>query len=221
MLTRAACGGNQNLIVCASVGENSVALLACPENPPSVLSAIDAVYWGTPSGVCGAYAPGPCNQPGVTSVVRADCVGRPNCSIASSNNAWGDPCSGTVRLALISALRPARLRVLRRPCAPPRSSSSSAPFAAQIHGRARPLLGADDDSVRQRGRARRGVPCLPGQRDHFQHRLCIVRDADWRLRRAELRHVQLGQLVCRSTAAVLGPKQLLDFRRQHFVWRPL
>ena len=116
-------GQTTPLLRCGTAPENSVVVLACPANPPSVIASLDSAFYGTPSGACGAYAAGACNQVGVAAAATAACVGQRNCTLLASNGIFGDPCSGTVKVrgwkrAALSCVR-WRVRARARPRRPP------------------------------------------------------------------------------------------------------
>lgn len=63
-------------------GQSQPFTLSCPG---STVAAVDFASWGTPSGVCGSYAPdATCADPKSASIVTAACVGRASCTLSPS-----------------------------------------------------------------------------------------------------------------------------------------
>ena len=77
---------------CASVAENSDAVLTCDGG---VFTDVAFASYGTPSGSCAkGFTEDPtCNAATSVSVVKAACVGKSSCTITASNDKFGgDPC---------------------------------------------------------------------------------------------------------------------------------
>jgi hypothetical protein len=82
--------------VCATADEHGTATLTCPDG--QTIATIDFASYGTPTGTCGGFATtDTCNATTSADIVKAACVGQATCSIAATNENFGDPCSGTFK----------------------------------------------------------------------------------------------------------------------------
>jgi hypothetical protein len=81
--------------VCGTVAENGSVTLSCPSG--QTIDAVVFASFGTPSGSCGSFAAGSCDDSSSVAVVQALCVGRASCTVPATNGAFGDPCHGTVK----------------------------------------------------------------------------------------------------------------------------
>ncbi|KAG6428159.1 hypothetical protein SASPL_112408 [Salvia splendens] len=62
------------------------------------ISSIKFASYGTPQGSCQNFSRGDCHAPNSYSVLSQACLGRQNCTISVSNDAFGgDPCHGVVK----------------------------------------------------------------------------------------------------------------------------
>lgn len=82
---------------CGQVPENTPLQLACPAG--QVITDVPFASFGTPTGSCASgFAAGKCNAPASLSTVKAQCVGKNNCTVFSSNTHFeGDPCVDVVK----------------------------------------------------------------------------------------------------------------------------
>ncbi|WOH16242.1 hypothetical protein DCAR_0935792 [Daucus carota subsp. sativus] len=67
------------------------------------ISSIEFASYGTPQGNCQNLSKGNCHAPNSLSVVSQACQGRNSCSIAVSNDVFGDPCRGIVKTLSVQA----------------------------------------------------------------------------------------------------------------------
>lgn len=96
--------------ICGRADEGGNVELACPDG--ETIKTIDFASYGTPTGVCGAFAQGKvreedeamCHSAESANVATAACVGQASCSVRFSNDApLGDPCSGTRKYTFVQA----------------------------------------------------------------------------------------------------------------------
>lgn len=79
--------------VCASVEEWDAVRVTCAEG--EIVTAVEFVSYGTPSGECGALKKGACDAAGAEPIVVAECLGHASCVVSATNTGFGDPCVGT------------------------------------------------------------------------------------------------------------------------------
>lgn len=95
--------------ICGYADEGGNVALACPDG--ETIKSIDFASYGTPTGVCGAFAQAKAHPEddavchAVESAnVAAACVGQATCSVRFSNDLpLGDPCSGTRKYTYVQA----------------------------------------------------------------------------------------------------------------------
>ncbi len=81
--------------ICGTAAEGVSATLTCPEG--QIIDSVVFASWGTPTGTCGSFATGSCNAATSQTTVTSMCVGRKSCTVAASNDTFGDPCRSTVK----------------------------------------------------------------------------------------------------------------------------
>ena len=76
--------------------------LDCGSRGGGSIAAVAFASYGTPDGACGSMrANASCDAPGAAARVAAACVGKPACTLASNDAAFGGaPCAGETRLAV-------------------------------------------------------------------------------------------------------------------------
>lgn len=82
--------------------------LDCASSGGGTISAITFASYGRPAGMCAGYAGQTplkadprCDAAGAKAVVESACVGKPSCTITSSDEVFGGaPCAGDTRLAV-------------------------------------------------------------------------------------------------------------------------
>jgi Galactose binding lectin domain len=84
--------GTDSLVQCATAKEWNAALLACEAG--QVISEVEFASYGTPSGMCGAFAAGECAAEFKIEKIFEECLGRNACVIVADSNHFGDPCPG-------------------------------------------------------------------------------------------------------------------------------
>ncbi|MCU0693171.1 MAG: M66 family metalloprotease [Polyangiaceae bacterium] len=77
---------------CAQVKERSTATLSCPSG--QVIKSITFASYGLPTGACPSFSQGTCHASTSQSKVESLCLNKQSCSVAASNDVFGDPCSG-------------------------------------------------------------------------------------------------------------------------------
>jgi len=91
--------------VCGTSAENGSVTLTCPTG--QTISRVVFASFGTPTGTCGSFAKGSCDQSESVSIVQALCVGASTCTVAATNGTFTDPCHNTVKnLAIEVACAP-------------------------------------------------------------------------------------------------------------------
>lgn len=75
---------------CSSVPESSVLNLQCAKG--SIISEVVFAGYGTPTGICGAFKSGTCDQGHVREMVEDLCIGEPSCQVSASSQLFGEPC---------------------------------------------------------------------------------------------------------------------------------
>jgi hypothetical protein len=96
-------GACTTTIACATnVGTGSTATVTCPAG--STIEAIEFASFGTPSGTCGSFSTGSCDDSNNSSgnnqereIASAACYGLSSCNINVSTSTFGDPCTGTTK----------------------------------------------------------------------------------------------------------------------------
>lgn len=76
-------------------------LTASCADPSDTIASVDAAYYGTPTGVCGALTPGSCNAANASAIVAAACLGANSCTVWPNSTTFGDPCFGTVKRLVV------------------------------------------------------------------------------------------------------------------------
>ena len=87
--------------ICGQANEGSSLTLTAP--PGTVFVSIDFASYGTPTGICGAYALGGCHAVTSTAILLNACLGQTTCTVSASNDVFGDPCYGTVKRLYVEA----------------------------------------------------------------------------------------------------------------------
>jgi hypothetical protein len=86
---------------CVVAPENVNVTLSCPAG---VIQSIDFASFGTATGSCpGPFELSSCNANDTISIVSALCLGKPSCTVFSSDTVFGDPCFDVVKHLAISA----------------------------------------------------------------------------------------------------------------------
>jgi len=85
--------------VCGDANEGDTVTLTCPDG--LLVGSVHFASYGTPTGSCGSFTTGSCHATGSSDTVAALCIGRSACTIAATNAAFGDPCSGTAKHAAV------------------------------------------------------------------------------------------------------------------------
>ncbi|CAD5194786.1 unnamed protein product [Musa acuminata subsp. malaccensis] len=89
--------------VCANVVEGSILELSCQGSRS--FSKIQFASFGNPEGSCGSFKKGSCEAPDALAVVKKACIGRSNCSINVTANAFGpSECSDLSRRLAVQAI---------------------------------------------------------------------------------------------------------------------
>ena len=91
-----------NVICAANVATGSSATVTCPNG--GLIEAVEFVSFGTPSGTCGSFSKGSCDDSGNSSgnneereIASTDCYGLNTCTIPVNTTTFGDPCTGTTK----------------------------------------------------------------------------------------------------------------------------
>jgi hypothetical protein len=68
-----------------------------------VINKIQFASYGTPTGTCGNYQVGACNDLNSTAIVESYCLNQASCTVPALTNIFGDPCYGTVKYLTVQA----------------------------------------------------------------------------------------------------------------------
>lgn len=75
---------------CASALEGGVVSLKCSQG--TIISEVLFASYGTPTGTCGNFAVGSCDQAHARDVIQDLCIGENSCQISASSHLFGEPC---------------------------------------------------------------------------------------------------------------------------------
>jgi len=87
--------------VCGIAAENGSITLTAPAG--NVFTSIPFASYGTPTGSCGSFATGSCNDVNSVSKVAAVALGQNSVTIPATNTFFSDPCGGTTKTLAVQA----------------------------------------------------------------------------------------------------------------------
>jgi hypothetical protein len=91
-----------SVTVCATADENLTAVLTAPTG--STFTSVEFASYGTPTGICGAFALGGCHASNSLSTVQGYLIGNSgSINIPATNAVFGDPCVGTGKRLYVQA----------------------------------------------------------------------------------------------------------------------
>jgi endo-1,4-beta-xylanase len=82
--------------VCGTAEEDTSLTLSCPGG--QVINEVTFASYGTPGGSCGSFTTGACSASNSITVVSDTCKGMDTCTLKASNETFGDPCNGKVKV---------------------------------------------------------------------------------------------------------------------------
>ena len=88
-------------IICDVINEGGSITLTAPNN--GIITGIDFASYGMPLGSCGSFSIGWCHAASSYNILQNSCVGQNSCTVAATNNVFGDPCVGTGKFLAVQA----------------------------------------------------------------------------------------------------------------------
>ena len=80
---------------CGTANEYESLTLSCPVGQR--IADVRFASYGLPAGQCGSFSATSCHASSSVATIGSQCIGKQSCTVAASNDVFGDPCPGYIK----------------------------------------------------------------------------------------------------------------------------